>query len=152
MGDISQRRVEITKECKISCLKMSWHLCDLVRSFAGRVKYSACLSPVTVCGDIHGQFIWFIEELFRTGVVCRTKVHLHGRHWTRAFQSGDPHQTTLVLKARWPDRNTLLRGNHESKTITSGVRILWWMSEQVRELLMLMALLPRLIFTVCTHW
>ncbi|KAK3409703.1 hypothetical protein EUGRSUZ_J01802 [Eucalyptus grandis] len=51
-------------------------------------------SPVTICGDIHGQF-HDLAELFRIGG-----------------------KLLVALKVRHPQRITILRGNHESRQIT----------------------------------
>ncbi|EEF35310.1 protein phsophatase-2a, putative [Ricinus communis] len=51
-------------------------------------------SPVTICGDIHGQF-HDLAELFRIGG-----------------------KLLVALKVRYPQRITILRGNHESRQIT----------------------------------
>ncbi|KAG0411162.1 hypothetical protein HPB47_011728 [Ixodes persulcatus] len=53
-------------------------------------------TPVTVCGDIHGQ----------------------GDFVDRGYYSLETFTRLLTLKAKWPDRITLLRGNHESRQIT----------------------------------
>ncbi|XP_024037658.1 serine/threonine-protein phosphatase PP2A-4 catalytic subunit isoform X2 [Citrus clementina] len=51
-------------------------------------------SPVTICGDIHGQF-HDLAELFQIGG-----------------------KLLVALKVRYPQRITILRGNHESRQIT----------------------------------
>lgn len=46
------------------------HLCSIVRSILiEESNVQPVSSPVTVCGDIHGQF-WDLLELFRTGGEC----------------------------------------------------------------------------------
>ena len=122
-------------------------------------------TPVTVCGDIHGQvsfcdkflgnrpyklvnmslatyspsfvthwrhgyknicyFFQFydMEELFRTGgAVPDTNYVFLGDFVDRGYYSLETFTRLLTLKAKWPDRITLLRGNHESRQITQ-VRI-----------------------------
>ncbi|KAG8502072.1 hypothetical protein CXB51_002134 [Gossypium anomalum] len=75
-------------------------------------------SPVTVCGDIHGQF-HDLMKLFRTGG--------HGDFVDRGYNSLEVFTILLLLKARPPMYNvsprypaniTLLRGNHESRQLT----------------------------------
>ncbi|KAJ9423524.1 phosphatase [Fusarium oxysporum] len=63
-------------------------------------------APVTICGDIHGQF-HDLMELFSSDFV------------DRGFYSLESFLLLLCLKVRYPDRMTLIRGNHESRQITT---------------------------------
>ncbi|KAL1408455.1 sporulation-induced protein [Vanrija albida] len=75
-------------------------------------------SPVTVCGDIHGQF-WDVLEIFRQGGdPPATSYIFMGDFVDRGYYSLETLSLLLALKARHPDRITLLRGNHESRQIT----------------------------------
>ncbi|XP_015377868.1 PREDICTED: serine/threonine-protein phosphatase 6 catalytic subunit-like, partial [Diuraphis noxia] len=110
---------EIAKQCKYlpenDLKKLCQIVCDLLIEEANIQPVS---TPVTVCGDIHGQF-YDLEELFRNGgQVPDTNYVFMGDFVDRGYYSLESLTRLLTLKAKWPHRITLLRGNHESRQIT----------------------------------
>ncbi|KAI8805476.1 Metallo-dependent phosphatase-like protein [Cladochytrium replicatum] len=106
-------RCEIIKESEVKelCLKAREILIE--ESNVQRVD-----APVTICGDIHGQF-YDLCELFEVGGKCPDTNYLFmGDFVDRGFYSVETFLLLLALKVRYPDRITLIRGNHESRQIT----------------------------------
>jgi len=111
--------VEVSQECKYLPEQELKQLCDLVCDLLlEESNVQPVSTPVTVCGDIHGQF-YDLQELFRCGgPPPDTNYIFMGDFVDRGYYSLETLTRLMVLKARWPDKVTLLRGNHESRQIT----------------------------------
>jgi len=117
--DIDKWIAEVEEKKKLS--ERDFHtLCDMVKDILGEESNVQPVStPVTVCGDIHGQFPDLLE-LFKTGGSIADGTHyiFMGDYVDRGMYSLETLTYLLLLKVRYPDRITLLRGNHESRQIT----------------------------------
>jgi len=111
--------ISILRQCKYLPEPDLKELCELVKELLlEESNVQPVSSPVTVCGDIHGQF-YDLLELFRTGgEIPETNYIFMGDFVDRGYYSLETFTFLLALKARYPDKITLLRGNHESRQIT----------------------------------
>eukprot|EP00929_Paragymnodinium_shiwhaense_P067063 TRINITY_DN33743_c0_g1_i1.p1 TRINITY_DN33743_c0_g1~~TRINITY_DN33743_c0_g1_i1.p1 ORF type:complete len:305 (-),score=56.24 TRINITY_DN33743_c0_g1_i1:258-1172(-) len=94
-------------------------LCDLARDvLAEESNVQPVRCPVTICGDIHGQF-HDLMELFRIGGFLPDTNYLFlGDYVDRGYFSVECVSLLLCYKVRYRGRITILRGNHESRQIT----------------------------------
>jgi len=74
--------------------------------------------PVTVCGDLHGQFLDCLELLRIGGGPPVTNFLFMGDYVDRGHYSVETITLMILFKVRYKDRVTILRGNHESRQIT----------------------------------
>lgn len=113
------RQIETLYECNPIPEKEVKQLCDKaieILKNESNVKPVKC--PVTVCGDVHGQF-HDLMELFKIGGSPPDVNYLFmGDYVDRGYFSIETVTLLFALKVRYPERITILRGNHESRQIT----------------------------------
>ena len=121
MTDIEclDRQIGMLMECKPLPENEIKTLCEKAKEIlANESNVQAVPLPVTVCGDIHGQF-HDLMELFRIGGnLPDTNYLFMGDYVDRGYYSVECVTLLVSLKVRYRDRITMTRGNHESRQIT----------------------------------
>ncbi|KAH7646981.1 phosphatase 4 (formerly X) [Cryptosporidium xiaoi] len=107
------RRCEPIKESEVKLLCMKAREILVEEANVQRID-----TPVTICGDIHGQF-FDLMELFKVGGELPDTNYLFlGDFVDRGYYSVETFLLLIALKVRYPDRIMLIRGNHETRQIT----------------------------------
>ncbi|VVT49727.1 uncharacterized protein SAPINGB_P002413 [Magnusiomyces paraingens] len=111
--------IESLSQCHPLCEEDVETLCNMAKEL---LQYEENVqpvnAPVTICGDVHGQFHDLIE-LFKIGGPCPDTNYLFmGDYVDRGYYSVETVSYLVALKVRYPNRITILRGNHESRQIT----------------------------------
>ena len=114
-----------------------------------------------ICGDIHGQFYDLKEVFKRGGDIAENSYLFLGDFVDRGYHSLETFLLLLCYKVRFPERITLLRGNHESRQITQVYGFydeslrkyqsaeVWKICNEIFDLLPLAAVINQKIF--CVH-
>jgi len=156
------RQIEQLKNCEYITEAEVKQLCAKAREILVEESNVQCVdAPVTICGDIHGQF-YDLMELLKVGGDCpETNYLFMGDFVDRGFYSVETFLLLLALKVRYPDRITLIRGNHESRQITQvygfydeclrkyGSVNVWRYCTEIFDYLSLAAIIEERIF--CVH-
>mmetsp|Transcript_58715 Transcript_58715/g.190117 ORF Transcript_58715/g.190117 Transcript_58715/m.190117 type:complete len:319 (-) Transcript_58715:133-1089(-) len=113
------RCIQQLTECRPLLEPELRQVCELAKevlSGASNVQPVRC--PVTICGDVHGQF-HDLMELFRIGGFPPDTNYLFlGDYVDRGYFSVECVSLLFCFKVRFRERITVLRGNHESRQIT----------------------------------
>ena len=96
--------IERLKECNKPSLNEISNLCArATEEIVKQANITKLNSPVTICGDIHGQF-YDLLELFRVGGDPKeTKYLFLGDYVDRGYYSVETFLLLLAYKVRYPD-------------------------------------------------
>ncbi|RNF26555.1 serine/threonine protein phosphatase [Trypanosoma conorhini] len=77
--------------------------------------------PVTICGDIHGQFPDLLHFLALAGEIGTGSMHyvFLGDLVDRGLNSVEVVTFLFLMKAKYPEKITLIRGNHETRQVST---------------------------------
>jgi len=114
------RQIELLMKCELpdqqSVNQLCAKACEVLKNEANVQRVD---SPVVICGDVHGQF-WDLLKLFNEGGRLPDANYIFlGDFVDRGLYSIETFLLLIALKVRFPDRITLIRGNHESRGISS---------------------------------
>ena len=70
---------------------------------------------MNICGDVHGQFFDVLELFNVAGNIPENNYIFIGDFVDRGFNSVETIELLFCLKVKYPNKITLLRGNHESR-------------------------------------
>eukprot|EP00792_Barthelona_sp_PAP020_P006524 TRINITY_DN3020_c0_g5_i1.p1 TRINITY_DN3020_c0_g5~~TRINITY_DN3020_c0_g5_i1.p1 ORF type:complete len:316 (-),score=70.39 TRINITY_DN3020_c0_g5_i1:33-956(-) len=121
MNDLAEldSQIEQLLNCKIIKESQIKVICERLKEILSKEHNIQIIkAPVTICGDIHGQFHDLLELFQIGGDLPDTNYLFLGDFVDRGVFSVETVSLLFALKVRYPDRITLLRGNHESRQIT----------------------------------
>ena len=137
-------------------------ICESATSILSEEPNTVILkSPISMCGDIHGQFSDLLELFQVGGRVGEYQYLFLGDYIDRGAFGLESFLLLILFKLRYPDRIWLIRGNHESRQVTMvygffdeclrkfGSPNVWKLCAEVFDMMPLAAIVDGRIF--CVH-
>jgi serine/threonine-protein phosphatase 2B catalytic subunit len=108
------REGRLTNECMVRLIK------EAARIFQKEPNLLVLSEPLVVVGDIHGQFQDLLQVFGLGGKVSETKYLFLGDYVDRGEMSVEVMALLLAQKIQHPNNIYLLRGNHETESMSSS--------------------------------
>jgi serine/threonine-protein phosphatase PP1 catalytic subunit len=107
-------RCKVPGVSSITTQDLTWLAMQVKPIFAGQPTLLQVSAPVTICGDIHGQFFDLLR-IFELGGSPEVRGYVFlGDYVDRGANSIEVIAYLFCMKVKFPERVWLLRGNHES--------------------------------------
>lgn len=103
---------------RIDPLDMHWLCTKAIHVLMEQPTLLNLSSPITIVGDIHGQFSDLLRILGKGGNLPGTNYLFLGDYVDRGPNSIETIGYLLALKVKYPQNIWLLRGNHETREIS----------------------------------
>ena len=113
------QQIDTLMKCKLLSENEVLALCDKGREILAQepnVLEVSC--PLTIIGDVHGQYHDLMEVFKISGKPPDINYLFLGDYVDRGYFSVETVLLVVALKVRYNERVTILRGNHESRSIT----------------------------------
>lgn len=101
------------QEIEIICAKV-------IEIFINEPNIVSIPSPAQVCGDIHGQFFDLLNIFKLYGYPSSRRYVFLGDYVDRGFHGVETLSLLLIYKILYPENIFILRGNHESTSISKS--------------------------------
>jgi serine/threonine-protein phosphatase PP1 catalytic subunit len=103
---------------KVTVTDLSWLCTEAIKVLKRDPILLRLPSPISIIGDLHGQFLDLLEFFKRGGSPPRTSWLFLGDYVDRGPCSVGTFAYLLALKVRFPKNIWLIRGNHETPDIS----------------------------------
>jgi serine/threonine-protein phosphatase PP1 catalytic subunit len=103
---------------KMEVSDLTWLCSEAIKTFKNDKVLLELNSPLTICGDIHGQFYDLLKFLKMGGMPPETNYLFLGDYVDRGKNSVEVFTLLICLKIKYPNNVWLIRGNHETRDIS----------------------------------
>lgn len=104
-----------------SCIEaedLKWLCLETGRIFRQDPVLLRLSPPITVCGDVHGQFLDVLDIFKKGGPLPKTSYLFMGDYVGRGSNSIETISYLFAMKVKYPKYLYLLRGNHETAELS----------------------------------